>query len=80
MFQTPKNTALIAATLGLLGAASLIAAEQKAVVKVYGMDCQACANGVAGSLKALKGVKSVDVSVKAGQATVTYEDSQVGIE
>ena len=44
MFQTPKNTALIAATLGLLGAASLIAAEQKAVVKVYGMDCQACAN------------------------------------
>ncbi len=80
MFQTLKQTALIAATLGLLAAASLMAAEQKAVIKVYGMDCQACANGVAGSLKSLKGVKSADVSVKSGQATVTYEDSRVGIE
>lgn len=80
MFQTLKSTALIAATLGLLGTASLIAAEQKAVVKVYGMDCPACANGVAGSLKSLKGVKSADVSVKDGQATVTYDDSQVSLE
>ena len=80
MFQTLKNIALIAATVGLLGTASLIAAKHKAVIEVYGMDCQACANGVAGSLKSLKGVKSADVSVKAGQATVTYEDSQVGIE
>ncbi len=52
-------------------------AEKKATVRVYGMTCQMCANGVAGSLKSLKGVKSAVVSVKKAQAVVVYNDQQV---
>lgn len=54
-------------------------AEKKATVKVYGMTCQMCANGVAGSLKQLKGVKSAEVSVKDAQAVVAYDDEQVTV-
>lgn len=57
----------------------LMAAEQKATIKVYGMTCQMCANGVAGSIKQLKGVKSADVSVKDAQAVVTYDDTQATV-
>lgn len=53
--------------------------EKKATVKVYGMSCQMCANGVAGSLKQLKGVKSAEVSVKDAQAVVAYDDQQVSV-
>ncbi len=67
------------AAVGLCLALSspLLGAENKATVKVYGMSCQICANGVAGSLKQLKGVKNADVSVKDAQAVVTYDDQQV---
>ncbi len=54
-----------------------MAAEKKTTVKVYGMTCQMCANGVAASLKNLKGVKSTEVSVKNGEAVVVYDDKQV---
>lgn len=54
-------------------------AEKKATVKVYGMTCQSCANGVAGSLKQLKGVKSAEVSVKDSQAVVAYDEEQVTV-
>ena len=57
----------------------LLGAEKKATVKVYGMSCQMCANGVAASLKNLKGVKTADVSVKDAQAIVTYDDQQVSV-
>ena len=63
--------------LGLAG--PLLAAEKKVTVKVYGMSCQICANGVSGSLKSLKGVKSADVSVKDAQAVVLYDDKQVTV-
>jgi copper chaperone CopZ len=55
----------------------LLASEKKATIKVYGMSCPMCANGVAGSLKQLKGVKSADVSVKKAQAVVVYNDKDV---
>lgn len=64
----------------LLFAASAWAAEKTATVKVYGMDCPACAKGVAGSLKALKGVKAADVSVEKAQAVVVYDDAQVTLD
>jgi Cu+-exporting ATPase len=57
----------------------LLAAEKKATVKVYGMTRQACANGVAASLKNLKGVNTADVSVKNAKAVVTYDDQQVSV-
>lgn len=70
---------LSAAALGMALSSPLLAVEKKATIKVYGMSCQICANGVAGSLKQLKGVKSADVSVKDAQALVTYDDQQVSI-
>jgi copper chaperone len=68
---------LSAIFLGLALSSPMLAAEKKATIKVYGMDCQMCANGVAGSLKSLKGVKSAEVSVKKAQAVVVYDDRQV---
>lgn len=64
----------------LLLAGSAWAAEKTATLKVYGMDCPSCAKGVAGSLQAVKGVKSADVSVEKAQAVVVYDDAQVTLE
>ncbi len=70
---------LIGSGLILALSGPLWGAEKKATVKVYGMSCQMCANGVAASLKNLKGVKSADVSVKDAQAMVVYDDQQVNL-
>ena len=67
------------AALALALSTPLIAAEQKATIKVYGMSCQMCANGAAASVKNLKGVKSAEVSVKDAQAVVVYDDQQVTV-
>jgi len=79
MMQTGKRI-LLAAAAALLAMASLAAAERKAVVPVYGMDCQSCANGLAGSLKSLHGVKTAEVSLKPGQVTVTFDDSRISLD
>lgn len=71
---------LVMAVITLFGTAFANAAERKAVIPVYGMDCQSCANGLAGSLKSLKGVKTAQVSLKPGQATVIYDDSLIGLD
>jgi copper chaperone CopZ len=70
---------LIGSGLILALSGPLWGAEKKATVKVYGMSCQMCANGVAGSLKQLKGVKSAEVSVKGAQAVVVYDDEHVTV-
>lgn len=70
---------LVAVAAALLAVTSLTAAERKTVIPVYGLDCQSCANGLAGSLKSLKGVKAAEVSLKPGQATVTYDDRQIDL-
>ena len=70
----------LALGLGLWLSGPLLAAEQKATIKVYGMTCQMCANGVAASVKNLKGVKSAEVSVKEGEAVIVYDDAQVTVE
>ncbi len=70
---------VVTAALAAVLSTPLMAADQKATIKVYGMSCQICANGVSGSLKSLKGVKSADVSVKDAQAVVLYDDKQVTV-
>lgn len=70
---------LVAAAVALFAAATLTAAERKAVIPVHGLDCQACANGLAASLKSLKGVKAAEVNLKTGQATVTYDDRVISL-
>lgn len=57
----------------------LLAADKKATIKVYGMSCPMCANGVAGSLKQLKGVESTEVSLKKAEVVVVYNDKEVTV-
>lgn len=53
------------------------AKEVTAQIKVNGMTCDACAVSVKAALQHKRGVRSVDVSVEKGLATVVYDDSQV---
>ena len=78
--MSKKMNTFLALGLGLGLCGSLLAAEQKATIKVYGMSCEMCANGVAGSVKNLKGVKSAEVSAKEGEAAILYDDAQVTVE
>lgn len=61
----------------LLFAASAMAKDSTAQIKVSGMTCGACAVSVKRSLEKTNGVKAADVSVAKGLATVVYDDSQV---
>ena len=61
----------------LLFAASAMAKDSTIQIKVSGMTCGACAVSVKRGLEKTKGVKSADVSVEKGLATVSYDDSQV---
>ena len=61
----------------LLFAASAMAKDSTVQIKVSGMTCGACAVSVKRGLEGTKGVKSADISVEKGLATVSYDDSQV---
>ena len=62
------------ALTGLLIAVEPLHAEYLRIqMKVYGLDCQLCARGVGASIQRLKGVKSVDVSLKSGNLDIRLE-------
>lgn len=61
----------------LLFVASAMAKDSTVQIRVSGMTCGACAVSVKRGLEKTKGVKSADVSVEKGLATVVYDDSQV---
>lgn len=52
---------------------------KKETISVDGMTCNACVEKVSSALKAVDGVKSVDVSLEKAQAVVEYdgEDTKV---
>ncbi len=50
-------------------------AEQIIKIKVEGMTCKMCVFAVKKSLKSVKGVKKVDVSLKKGLAIVKADDN-----
>lgn len=64
-------------TILLLFVAAAMAKDSTVQIKVSGMTCGACAVSVKRGLEKTKGVKSADVSVEKGIATVSYDDSQV---
>src|SRR5258708_38279731 len=64
----------------LLFAASAMAKDSTAQIKVSGMTCGACAVSVKRRLEKSKGGKTADVSVEKGLATVVYDDSQVNAQ
>jgi copper chaperone len=53
------------------------AKDVTARIEVNGMTCDACAVSVKAALQHTRGVRSTDVNVKKGLATVIYDDSQV---
>ena len=53
------------------------AKDATAQIKVTGMTCGACAISVKKALTKTTGVKTADVSVEKGLATVVYDDARV---
>ncbi len=47
---------------------------QTEIVKVTGMTCGGCTSTVTHALKAVSGVRDVDVSLSAGEATVQFDE------
>ena len=45
------------------------------VLKVSGMSCMGCVASVKRVLQGIEGVKTVDVSLKQGQATLQYDSA-----
>ena len=48
-------------------------------LEVRGMSCEACVGHVTRALRVLDGVQAVDVSLDAGQATVTFDPAKVQV-
>lgn len=48
-------------------------------IPIEGMTCEGCVASVSRVLKALPGVQDVDVSLRPGGATVTYDPARTGV-
>jgi Cu+-exporting ATPase len=60
------------------GSQILISHIVKARFKISGMTCSACVNSVEGALRAVKGVKSVQVALATEEAHVDYDTRVIG--
>lgn len=47
------------------------------ILKIEGMSCEHCQKAVTDALKGLGGVHSVEVDLKDGKATVSYDPAEV---
>ncbi len=52
---------------------------QQIVIRIGGMSCQGCVKNVTGVLQALPGIDRVDVSLEAGQASITFEPEKANV-
>ena len=52
---------------------------QQIVIRIGGMSCRGCVKNVTGVLQALPGIDRVDVSLEAGQASITFEPEQANV-
>lgn len=52
---------------------------ERTVIGIGGMSCQGCVKNVSGVLRDLPGVESVEVSLEAGQASISYDPGKIGI-
>jgi len=53
---------------------------EQIVIGIGGMRCQGCVKNVSGVLQTLPGVARVDVSLEAGQASISFDPEKVGAE
>ena len=49
-------------------------------LQIEGMHCDGCARSVTRVLSAVPGVRSVDVALAAGRASIRYDPSKAGAE
>ena len=66
-----------AAALTLLFSGVALAAETTTDFKVTGMYCGACQTKIQQALNKTDGVKSANVDLNSGSATVTFDDAKV---
>lgn len=73
--MTPvTKIARLLALAGILLAANCLHAQYVRIqLRVYGLDCELCARGVAASIMRLDGVKSVAVNLKQGILDITLK-------
>lgn len=73
--------ALVSATFAavLVASSAALAAERTVTLAVKNMYCAACPHIVRESLKAVRGVKSVAVSLQDKTAVVTYDDATTNV-
>jgi copper ion binding protein len=53
--------------------------EKTTTIPVYGMSCEHCVKAVMNALNAIKGVKSVEVSLGGKSAQVIYDEELTGL-
>lgn len=51
---------------------------ERTIIGIGGMSCQGCVKNVSGVLRDLPGVDSVEVSLEAGQASISFDPAKVG--
>jgi len=68
--------AVILSVLAIVSAA--FASDQTCVLKVSGMTCNGCAGKIKSALEKVEGVKSAEVSLASGSASVVYDNTVVG--
>ena len=72
------KTSAVAFILAL--AAICFAAEEKAIITIDGMSCNGCVHKVTTSLDKIDGVNTTEVTLKPGQAIVTYAADKTNYE
>jgi copper chaperone len=54
-------------------------AVNSATLNVKGMSCSHCVNAIEKALKELGGVESINVDLKGGKVTVSYNDTAIDL-
>ena len=71
---------LLLAAILMFGFSAAYAAPQTVTLSVPGMYCEVCPITVKKSLEKVPGVSKVDVSFKAKEAVVTYDDTKANVD
>lgn len=53
---------------------------EKQIINVEGMSCEHCVNAITKAVKAIDGVKSVDVNLKEETVTVEYDNTKTSLD
>lgn len=52
----------------------------KIILKIDGITCGHCVESLTEGLSSLEGVQNVEVSLEQGQASIEYDEGQIGME